>query len=228
MIKNEFIKFFTPFKMCLYGGVIITFILMDDVIFAGSSFIGTTYYDFLKSNMEMLVFVMPIILAPVVSDIFTGDYESGCMKFFIIFKNRKSVFFSKIIALIFITAAMMVFTFSLLCLIYIIEDGGQIDVVQVLKMVSMFLAALMPVLLIYVMISILCKNSSIISLLVFLIVIMSDFIPKVAGDVTPRRFLWQCVIKGQIDGNSIILFLIYISVFLFVDLKLFEGKEILC
>lgn len=229
MIKNELVKFFTPFKVCLYGGIIFIFILLDDVIFQDSTVRKLAYYDFLKSNMETLVFVLPIILAPIVSEIFTHDYESGCMKFFVIYRRREEVLFSKIIALLFITTVIIIIAFVILSLIYIGESGGQIhiNVLQPLRMIVLFLFALMPILLIYVLISVLCKNSTIVSLLVFLLVIMSDFIPKVIGDITPRIFLWNWLIKGQIDELSITLFLVYMIVFIVLDVEIFNRKEII-
>lgn len=230
MIKNELIKFFTPLKTSIYGGVILIFILISDVIFADKSSEVVTFHNFLGSNMGFLVFVLPIILAPIVSEVFTYDYECGCMKFFIIYKKREKVLFYKILALIIITGLFVIFAYSVLIGVYIIKNTGQINILkdqmpETIKMMVMFLITLIPVLLIYVLISIMYKNSAIVSLLVFLFIIMSDFFPKVIGNITPRRFLWDCLLKKQIDKFSIILFLLYIVVFILLNVKLFNKKE---
>lgn len=113
MIKNELIKFFTPLKASIYGGIILTFILIDNVIFADKSLGMVTFYDFLCDDMKSLVFILPIILAPIVSEVFTYDYECGCMKFFIIYKKREKVLLYKIFALVLITAILIIFTFCI-------------------------------------------------------------------------------------------------------------------
>ena len=226
MIKNEFIKFFTPLKTSIYGGIIFIFILLNDVIFADKTTGIATFHSLLYNDMSSLVFMIPIILAPIVSDIITRDYESGCMKFLVIYKSKSKVLLCKIVSLILITAIMIIFTFSILNVIYIFKNLVQIDILLDIKMGLLFLTALMPVLFIYVLISILSKNSTIISLLVFLLIVMSDFIPKTIGNITPRRFLWECLLKNEIDKFSIILFLIYIIVLVFLNFKLFNKKEL--
>lgn len=233
MIKNELVKFFTPLKIIIYGGLILAFILLANVIF-GDTISGTkNFYDFAQENIFDLIIFIPIILTSIVSEIFTYDYESGCMKFFIMYKSRNKVLFSKIIALILITLILIVFAFLALAASYIIKSPNYINILSyqmllIMKMMMTFLIALTPILLIYVMISILFKSSTVISLLIFLLVIMSDFFPKVIGEITPRRFLWVSLIKGnKIDGFSIILFAAYLIIFIFLDIKLFSKKEML-
>lgn len=226
MIKNELIKFFTPLKVSIYGGIILTFILISDVIFADNYSATVTFHELLNSDMSYLVFVLPIILAPIVSEVFTYDYESGCMKFFLIYKKREKVLFYKIVSLIFISGILIIFTFIVLNIIYIGKNLVPINIVEDIKMSSALLVTLIPILLIYVLISILSKNSTIISLLIFLLVIMSDIIPKTIGDITPRRFFWTCLLKGyQIDALSVVLFLAYITSFTLIILKVFNKKE---
>ncbi len=227
MIKNEFIKFFTPLKTSIYGGVILIFILISDVIFADKPSGIVTFHDLLYGDMKSLVFMLPIILAPIVSEIFTYDYECGCMKFFLVYKKREKVFFYKIFSLILITGTLIIFTFVILNVVYIVKFGIQINILEDIKMSIMFLVTLIPILLIYVLISILCKSSTIISLLIFLLPIMSDFIPKTIGEITPRRFLWNCLLEKQVDTFSIILFLVYIVVFILFNVKLFSKKELI-
>jgi ABC-2 type transport system permease protein len=226
MIKNELIKFFTLLKTSIYGGIILIFILISDVIFADKTSGIVTFHDLLYGDMKSLVFVLPIILAPIVSEIFTYDYECGCMKFFLIYKKREKVLLHKIFSLILITSILIIFTLVILNVVYITKLGIQINILEDIKMSIMFLVTLIPTLLIYVLISILCKNSAIVSLLVFLLGIMSDIIPKTIGNITPRRFLWNCLLKNQVDRFSVILFLIYIAVFILINLKLFSKKEI--
>ncbi|OAA84852.1 ABC transporter permease [Clostridium ljungdahlii] len=227
MIKNEFIKFFTPLKISIYGGIILIFILLNDVLFADKASAIVTFHTLLYNDISSLIFMLPIILSPIVSDMITRDYECGCMKFFIIYKSKSKVLLCKIISLILITGIMIIFTFTILNVIYIFKDSVQIDIFLDIKMGLLFLTALMPVLLIYVLISILTKNSTIISLLVFLLIVMSDFIPKTIGNITPRRFLWECLLKNQIDKFSIILFSIYTIVLVFLNFKLFNKKELI-
>lgn len=227
MIKNEFIKFFTPLKTSIYACTILIFILLNDVIFADKTPSAVTFHSLLYSDMSSLVFMLPIILAPIVSDIITRDYECGCMKFFVLYNSKLKVLVCKIISLILITGIMITFTFAILNLIYIFKNSVNINLLLDIKMGLLFLAALMPVLFIYVLISILSKNSTIISLLVFLLIVMSDFIPKAIGNITPRRFLWECLLKNQTDKFSIILFSIYIVVLIFLNFKLFNKKELI-
>ncbi|WP_027626377.1 hypothetical protein [Clostridium lundense] len=232
MIKNELIKFFTSLKIWIYGGIIFTFILINDVIFVDKPCEIATFHNFLYDNVKSLVFVIPIILAPIVSEIFTYDYECGCMKFFVIYKRREKILFYKILSSIIITSILIIFTFVILTMVYIIENPGEINTLKyqafsAMKIMIMFLIALIPVILIYVLISILSKNSAIVSLLVFLLVIMSDFIPKTIGDITPRRFLWSCLLKNRINNLSIVLFLVYIAVLMFINIKVFSKKELI-
>ncbi|AZV58258.1 hypothetical protein [Clostridium sp. AWRP] len=227
MIKNEFIKLFTPLKISIYGGIILIFILLNDLIFADKASTIVTFHTLLYSDMSSLVFMLPIILAPIVSDIITRDYECGCMKFLVIYKSKVKVLLCKIVSLILITGTMIIFTFVILNVIYIFKNSVHIDLLLDIKMGLLFLTALMPVLLIYVLISILSKNSTIISLLVFLLIVMSDFIPKTIGNITPRRFLWECLLKNQTDKFSIILFSIYIVVLVILNFKLFNKKELI-
>lgn len=233
MIKNELIKFFTPLKVSIYGGFILTFILISDVIFADKPVKVQALDGFLNDNMKMLIFVLPLILAAIISEIFTYDYESGCMKFFIIYKRRESVFFSKIFAGTIITALLIIITFIILILVYAIQNTNQISVLEnqtslVLKMMVIFLATLLPILLIYILISIIYKNSTMISILIFLLVIMSDFFPKFVGDITPRRFFMIFLLKDkQVDKFSVILFLLYLIAFTVIDIKLFSKKEMI-
>ncbi|ADK16561.1 MULTISPECIES: hypothetical protein [Clostridium] len=227
MIKNEFIKFFTPLKISIYGGIIFIFILLNDVIFADKTAGIVTFHSLLYSDMSSLIFMLPIILAPIASDMITSDYESGCMKFVVIYKGKAKVLLCKIVSLILITGIMIIFTFAILNVIYIFKDSVHINLLLNIKMGLLFLTALMPVLFIYVLISILSKNSTIISLLVFLLIVMSDFIPKAIGNITPRRFLWECLLKNQTDKFSIILFLIYIVVLVILNFKLFNKKELI-
>ncbi|MTK12505.1 MAG: hypothetical protein F8N39_10600, partial [Clostridiaceae bacterium] len=214
MIKNELIKFFTPLKISIYGGFILTFILISDVIFADKPVKVQTLDGFLNDNMKMLIFVIPLILAAIISEIFTYDYESGCMKFFIIYKKRENIFFSKAFAATIITALLIIVTFIILILVYTIQNPNQINASEIqasliLKTMVIFLITLLPILLIYMLISILCKSSTIISVLTFLLVIMSDFFPKSVGDITPRRFFMIFLLKNkQIDKFSVILFLL--------------------
>lgn len=230
MIKNELVKFFVPSRIFIYGGTILLFIFVDNIVFGDNSAKGMIYRNFLKSNMETQIFAIPIILAPVVSDIFTRDYRSGCMKFFMIYKNREEVFAAKAAALVFITETMLLLVFGVLTIIYLCRNDGQAYgwKVELLKELVLFTAALIPVLLIYVMICILFKNSGIICVLVFLLLIMSDFIPKVMGDITPRRFLWGWVLNNSYHSFDIVLFLAYSIFFALIDIRLFVRKEILC
>lgn len=230
MIKNELVKFFASSRIFIYGGAILLFILADNIVFEDNSPKDMLYCGFLKSNLGTQIFVIPIILAPVVSDIFTQDYRSGCMKFFLLYKNRKEVFAAKAAALVFITESMLLLVFAVLTTIYLCRNGGQVYgwKAELLKEAALFTAALVPVLLIYAMICILFKNSGIICILVFLLVIMSDFIPKVLGDVTPRRFLWEWVLNNRYHSSDIVLFLAYSIFFAFMDIRLFVRKEILC
>lgn len=233
MIKNELVKFFTPLKIIIYGGLILAFILLSNVIFGDTIQRTKSFYDFAQDNIFDLIIFIPIILTSIVSEIFTYDYEAGCMKFFIMYKGRNKVLFSKMSALILITLVLIVFTFSALAAAYIIKSPNYVNILSyqmllIIKMIIIFLITLMPILLIYVMISILFKSSTVISLLVFLLVIMSDFFPKVIGDITPRRFLWVSLIKGnKIDRFSIVLFIAYLIIFIFLDIKLFSKKEML-
>lgn len=227
MIKNEFIKFFTPLKTSIYGGIILIFTLLNDIIFADKATSLVTFHSLLYNDMSSLVFMLPIILAPIASDMITRDYESGCMKFVVIYKGKAKVLLCKIVSLILITGIMIIFTFTILNVIYIFKNSVQIDIFLDIKMGLLFLTALIPVLFIYVLISILSKNSTIISLLVFLLIVMSDFIPKTIGNITPRRFLWECLLKNQTDKFSIILFSIYIVVLIFLNFKLFNKKELI-
>ncbi|GAA0739069.1 ABC transporter permease [Clostridium oceanicum] len=233
MIKSELIKFFTPFKMIIYGGIILTFILIADVIFKDSGVLNQTLYSFIFDNVKTFIFVIPIILAPIASEIFTHDYECGCMKFFVLYKKREKVLFSKMLSLFLITTVLIIFTFFLLTLTYMFLNWSTFNIsleniLKVSRMGGTFLITLIPILLIFVMISILFKNSSILSLLVFLLVIMSDFFPKVIGNITPRRFLWEFVLQeGQITKFSIILFVLYIIFFMILDIKLFSKKEMI-
>ena len=227
MIKNEFIKFFTPLKISIYAGIMLIFIILNDIIFADKAAGIVTFHRLLYSDISSLVFMIPIVLAPIVSDIITLDYECGCMKFFVLYKSKVKVLMYKIISLILIIGIMIIFTFTVLNVIYVFKDLVQIDIFLDIKMGLLFLTVLMPVLLIYVLISILSKNSTIISLLVFLLIVMSDFIPKTIGNITPRRFLWECLLKNQIDKFSIILFSVYIIVLVFLNFKLFNKKELI-
>ncbi|MEY8762037.1 MULTISPECIES: hypothetical protein [Clostridium] len=230
MIKNELVKFFVSSRIFIYGGTILLFIFVDNIVFGDNSAKGMIYRNFLKSNMETQIFAIPIILAPVVSDIFTQDYRSGCMKFFMIYKRREKVFAAKAAALVFITETMLLLVFGVLTIIYLCRNGGQVYgwKVELLREAALFTAALIPVLLIYIMICILLKNSGIICVLVFLLLIMSDFIPKVMGNITPRRFLWGWVLNNGYHSFDIVLFLAYSIFFAFIDIRLFVRKEILC
>ncbi|NLU07729.1 MAG: hypothetical protein GXW91_05860 [Clostridiales bacterium] len=230
MIKNELVKFFVSSRIFIYGGTILLFIFVDNIVFGDTSAKGMIYRNFLKSNMETQIFAIPIILAPVVSDIFTQDYRSGCMKFFMIYKRREKVFAAKAAALVFITETMLLLVFGVLTIIYLCRNGGQVYgwKVELLREAALFTAALIPVLLIYIMICILLKNSGIICVLVFLLLIMSDFIPKVMGNITPRRFLWGWVLNNGYHSFDIVLFLAYSIFFAFIDIRLFVRKEILC
>lgn len=232
MIKNEFIKFFTPLKFIVYIGFLLTCILLPLVIFNDNSIVDP--YDFVVTSMnDVLVLIIPIILTAVVSEIFTYDYESGCMKFFIIYKKRINVFFSKVIALILIAFIFIVIAFTSLLVIYAIQNPEMLNVLstQILdisKTMLLFLISIIPIILIYTMISIISKNSLLISLLTFLLIMMSDLFTKYIMDVTPTRFFRTFLTKNNnIDNFSIILFISYIVIFLLIDLSLFSKKEML-
>ncbi|WP_282804603.1 hypothetical protein [Clostridium tetani] len=182
---------------------------------------------------DVLVLIIPIILTAVVSEIFTYDYESGCMKFFIIYKKRINVFFYKVIALILITFIFIVIAFTSLLVIYAIQNPKMLNVLstQILNIsetMLLFLISIIPIILIYIMISIISKNSLLISLLTFLLIMMSDLFTKYIADVTPTRFFRTFLTKNNnIDNFSIILFISYIVIFLLIDLSLFSKKEML-
>lgn len=232
MIKNEFIKFFTPLKLIVYTGFLLTCILLPLVIFNDNSIVDP--YDFVITSMnDVLVLIIPIILTAVVSEIFTYDYESGCMKFFIIYKKRKNVFFSKVIALISIAFIFIAIAFASLLIIYAIQNPEMIyvlsaEILDILRIMLLFLISIIPIILIYTMISIISKNSLLISLLTFLLIMMSDLFTKYIIDVTPTRFFRTFLTKNNnIDNFSIILFISYIVIFLLLDLILFSKKEML-
>ena len=232
MIKNELIKFFTPLKVIVYIGFLLTCILLPIAVFQDNEIIAP--YDFICGSMnDVLVLIIPIILASIVSEVFTYDYELGCMKFFIIYRKRDKVLFAKIIALILIAATLIIISFITLIIIYAIQNPQMINalynqIFDISKLMTLFLMAMMPIILIYVLISIICKNSMIISLIVFLLVMMSDLFVKFIADITPTRFFRVFLNKGNhIDGVSIILFISYIIIFLLLNLKVFSKKEML-
>lgn len=232
MIKNEFIKFFTPLKLIIYLGFLLTCILLPMVVFNDNSVYEP--YDFIVMSMnDVLTLIIPIMLTAIVSEIFTYDYESGCMKFFIIYKKRKYVFFSKVISIILITLIFIAISFISLIIIYVFQNNEVISLLysqmfDIVKIMMLFFLSLIPILLIYTLISIVSKNSIIISLLVFLLIMMSDLFAKYICDITPTRFfrvfLTRC---PDIDVTSIILFISYVVIFLLLDLNLFSKKEIL-
>lgn len=232
MIKNELIKFFTPLKILIYGGFLLAFVLLNNIIFGDQIVSTKTLYDFTHDNIFDLIIIISIILAPIVSEIFTYDYECGCMKFLLIYKKRDKVLFSKIISIILITAVLIIFVFSILTVAYTIKDSNHINIlgnqmVLMIRTMICFLITLIPILLVYVTISILFKNSAVISLLVFLLVIMSDFFPKTIGDITPRRFCIEFLVNNKIDVFSIVLFMVYLIIFAVLDIRLFTIKEML-
>jgi len=232
MIKNELIKFFTPLKVIVYIGFLLTCILLPIVVFQDNEIIAP--YDFICGSMnDVLVLIIPIILASIVSEVFTYDYELGCMKFFIIYRKRDKVLFAKIIALILIAATLIIISFITLIIIYAIQNPQMINalynqIFDISKLMTLFLMAMMPIILIYVLISIICKNSMIISLIVFLLVMMSDLFVKFIADITPTRFFRVFLEQNKsIDNGSIIIFISYIVVLLFFNLRVFSKKEML-
>lgn len=232
MIKNELIKFFTPLKILIYGGFLIVFVLLNNIIFGVQIALTKTLYDFIHDNIFDLIIIIPIMLSSIVSEIFTYDYQSGCMKFFLIYKKRDKVFISKIISIILITAVLIIAAFFILTFAYIVKDSNHVnisreDVLLIIKTIIFFLIALLPILFIYALISIIFKNSAIISLLVFLLVIMSDFFSKTIGDITPRRFCIEFLLHNRFDKYSIILFAFYLIIFGLCDISIFTKKEIL-
>lgn len=232
MIKNELIKFFTPLKAIVYFGFLAIFTIIPSVLFQDN--IITAPYDFICGNMnDELILVIPIMLATIVSDVFTYDYELGCMKFFMIYKKREKILISKLVALIIISAILIIASFIILAIVYIIQNPQMISdlcnqIPSISKKMLLFILAVIPIIFIYCLVSIICKNSMIISLLIFLLVMMSDLFVKYIADITPTRFFRVFLAQDTaIDNTSIILFISYLAIFLLLNLKIFSKKEML-
>ncbi|MDD3224568.1 MAG: hypothetical protein PHX70_07680 [Clostridium sp.] len=234
MLKNELIKFFTPLKCSLYMMFLLISILLPVVIFADKINTSTTAYTFIYDSMwDVLVFIIPIILAPIVSGIFTQDYECGCLKFFILYKKRGEIFLNKLGALIIISAMIVLTSFLILIIIYFVKISSNLnfsinEIFPIARLMFMFIITLMPIFLIYIFISILFSNSAIISVLTFLLVMMSDLFVKYLVDITPTRFFRTFLTNGHaIDNFSLFLFAAYIIIFTLLDWNIFSKKEIL-
>lgn len=234
MIKNELIKFFTPLKLSFYIISLIITMLFPIVIFGDKVIKSISAYNFMYDNVhDILKFIIPMFLAIITSDIFTQDYESGCLKFFLIYKKKVTVFFYKLISLIIISSILVLVSFFILGFMYICKYPNNLNILLnesllILKLIGTFIVTLIPILLIYVCISIVFSNSIIISIITFIFVIMSDLFVKYLIDVTPSRFFRTFLTKGRaIDSFSFILFVAYILIFTILDLKLFSKKEVL-
>ncbi|MGO5065758.1 hypothetical protein FDF31_00675 [Clostridium sporogenes] len=234
MLKNELIKFFNPLKISCYIIFLLVSILLPVVIFSDKINTSITIYNYIYDNMwDVLVFIIPIILAPIVSNIFTQDYESGCLKFFILYKKRGEIFFYKVVGLITIASMLVLTSFLIISIIYFIKISGNFnsiinDFTQIFKLMVLFILTLIPILLIYVFISIMFSNSTIISLLTFLLVMMSDLFVKYIADIMPTRFYRTFLTKGHaVDNFSLFLFLAYLIIFTLLSWKIFSKKEIL-
>ncbi|MBD7910678.1 MULTISPECIES: hypothetical protein [Clostridium] len=239
MLKNEIIKFFTTTKWVVYFSIIAAITIITSVFLnLGGAQTENLYVYFYKYTCNTNIYIIPIMIAIIVSDIFTDDYISGNLKFFNIYLSKISIFINKLFMIFIVTLFLIFSSGIILTIVYLIIKGEDYailknEIYMIVNLNLTLFVGMLPVIFIYVLISVKFDNSMIISIATFILLIAIDYFFRAYYDITPISILRDFILISTnkyvlpSDKFHILLLLIYILILFPVALKSFSKKEMI-
>lgn len=228
MIRNELIKFFRLSNTILYI-VILTLVTVLFGVAINQNYKGSYDYKSIEYmsniiNKEVIYYLLPLFCIFFLATIFTKDIYEGKLKFFLIGKDNKiSILISKMFISI-ITMSLLVIVVNILSVVATVLLSGEFDklkdyisIIDFNKIVTT-IYLFIPLLMIFIFISINSRNSIIIAIsLFFLFIATEQVLPNIA-DCMPTGIIKLYLYNGQFKFfntiiPSIILTIVNIIVF---------------
>ncbi|WMM26879.1 ABC transporter permease [Tissierella sp. MB52-C2] len=234
MIKNEFIKFFRPNVILLYITIIILLIGMFGLMFKpdANKYSNSKDIEYFNNTIssEFIYYFLPFFMIFLTSNVFSKDMYTGQLKFFLIGENKRTkILLTKSFVLI-IVLSLFIFAINLISSItvgIVIGEFSQvlnIHKIGVIKDIINIIFSILPLLMVFIFISIITPNSIITSISVFFLFLVFDHIIPLTNKYIPTGIIRTYLYNGELLVFNIIIFTLLLSI---INFLIFYRKDMM-
>lgn len=232
MFRNELIKFFQARTILLYIIIMSLLIIIFGMFLKSSPNIDlndVSVYNFSKMILdEFTYYLLPLLIIFFVSNIFSKDIYDGELKFFMIGENNRAkilvskIFVSLLILLLFVVTSSLVSLVSTGLIAGKVNEVLNINKTDVIINVLYTVISIIPLLMTFILISTITKQSTLTSICILFLLLSLDQIFIVTNQYTPTGILKTYLQNGQIQKLTITMYPIVLAVLSFL---IFNRKD---